>query len=661
MKLDYVNAKMGSLNEIRFSNGNVYPISSRPFGMANFTLQTNGEAGNWFYNPTHHTFEGIRLSHQPSPWIGDFGHILFLPYTDELSDIKEFRWSSIRPEKTEIHPHYVSAYLNRYRVKFSLTPSIRGGIIKLENYSDKDLGFAICPFKDSVFTLEGNTIKGYTDVNLQHNAKGNIKEYFYIEFSTIPKSYSKIENGGIKLTFSSDVEIKIALSFISYEQAELNFKRELLDYGYDMLLKETTDIWEEKLNKIQVSGEEKRVKTFYSCMYRAYLYPNTFYELDRDQKPIHYNLDTDKIEQGVFYTNNGFWDTYRTVYSFFSILEPNMTKDFANGFLNYADDTGWLPKWLSSCEIGIMPGTLVESVISELAVKGIIKGEMLKKAYKYLIKNAYEYAGIESRHGRANLNEYIQNGYIASDKHESINHTCDCAYGDYCIAQVAKLVGDEDEYKKLSHRSMNYKNLFDDKEKFLRARNVNGQFRDYFDPYEWGGDNCEGSSWQNGFSVFHDIEGFSKLLGGNKALEKRLDELFSAEEKFSVGKYQMEIHEMSEMACVSFGQMAISNQPSFHIPWLYTLCGNREKAEYWVEKLVDEAFSPDFNGYPGDDDNGTTSCWYLFACLGFYPVCPTSGEYVCTKPLLNIEINGKKIERFNKDKVTYDEIINMLK
>ena len=190
----------------------------------------------------------------------------------------------------------------------------------------------------------------------------------------------------------------------------------------------------------------------------------------------------------------------------------------------------------------------------------------------------------------------------------------------------------------------------------MRAKDENGNFRDgAFDCYAWGRDYTEGSAWHSSFAVYHDIKGLDKLYGGR--LSEKIDELVNAPAYYSVGGYGKEIHEMSEMACVDFGQMAISNQPSFHIPWLYVLCGRRDKASYWIEKLVKEAFLCDIEGFPGDEDNGTTSAWYVFACLGFYPVCPGKDEYVTAKPLIkNVKINGKAVSSSMPDVVRTAEL-----
>ncbi|MCF0108481.1 MAG: glycoside hydrolase family 92 protein, partial [Bacilli bacterium] len=413
-------------------------------------------------------------------------------------------------------------------------------------------------------------------------------------------------------------------------------KREIKEETYNSLKEKAYKEWEEKLSAIEISDEDKeKAKTFYSCFYRGLLFPTTFYELDKDNKPYHYNADLDKVYEGTFFTNNGFWDTYRTEYPLLTIVFPDLVKQFIEGFINYSEEISWLPKWLCPGEVGMMPGALIEAVIADAAVKGIISGDLLKRAYKLLKKNAYEVYGKYWLHGRRFLDDYMKYGYIPYNNHECINNTLDCAYGDFCIAQVAKIVGDNETYNDLMIRAKNYQNLFDKNVGFMRGKDKEGNYRKEFLAIEWGGDNCEGSYWQNSFAVYHDVDGLASLYGGKDKFIEKLDELFATEPKYEVGYYQNVIHEMSEMAACDFGQCAISNQPSFHLPWLYSMLGNKEKTIYWTTRLVNEAFNYSEKGFPGDEDNGSMSSWYVFACLGFYSVCPGKDEFSVGKQQFN--------------------------
>lgn len=630
-KLSSVNTQIGTQNSFRYSNGNIYPICAMPFGMAHFTIQTSHERGTWFYCARDNFFEGIRLTHQPSPWIGDYGHMLFLPfsgpyYANSLSSVYQ-------PKKTIFQPNYVNFFLHRYQITGEVVPTERGAMFRFVNESNQETGLLICGFGETEMVANGAEVEFRTRAQSTERFQG-LYEYIHMHFSAAPSRIERKEAEKYVFWFQEkEVCLKMATSFISQNQAKVTFRRELESKTLDDLKCDAENAWEQKLSLIEVSKENpKRYKTFYSCLYRMFLYPRKFYEIDNSGRIFHYNAQVDRVFEGVYYNDNGFWDTYKTVYPLFNIILPDTAREMIEGFVNHYEECGWLPNWISGGEVGAMPGSLIESVIADAAVKGTINGELLERAYRALLKNAYV-KGETNLFGRKGLEEYLHYGYVTETYESAVNNTLDSCYGDFCIAQVARLLGDNEHQAELEKRSRNYQNLFDPTSGFMRAKDKNGLFKAEMDPYEWGGENCEGSFWQNSFAVYHDIEGLAALHGGRDKLCEKLDTLFASEPIYHVGAYEREIHEMSEMALANFGQCAISNQPSFHIPWLYALLGEKEKSEYWVEKIADEAFSPDEEGFPGDEDNGSMAGWYVFACLGFYPVCPGKNEYAYTKPL----------------------------
>ena len=657
---DYVNTWIGTENRFRFSNGNIYPITALPFGTAQFTLQTDGGAAPWFFDPHSRSFEGIRLTHQASPWVGDFGQMLITPFTGEFSGDAISSWSSYNPQATELLPYKMSVSPNRYAVKCELVPTCRGCVMRFVSDSETfGIAFSACGSQIE-FLSDGKVIKAViTSVNPVSGKK--IKEYVYGELSEEALSYYVNEKGALIIKAKKVTELSLAFGFISDKQTELNFNREVKLKSFDELEKQAKNEWIEYLSKIKVEGDEERKRVFYSCLYRAFLYPITFYEIDENGTPVHFNTDTQEIRTGYYYTDNGFWDTYRTVYPLFAILIPDKAAEMVGGFINHGLETGWLPKWITAGEMGFMPGTLIEAVIAECAVNGLIAPDLLKKALELLKKNAFIKGTGNS--GRTGIDEYIKYGFVSENYKESINHTMDSAYGDSCIAVVAKLAGDYALSGQLFKRSLNYKNLFDKKTLFFREKSVNGEFTgDRFSPYKWGGGNCECSYFQNRFSAVFDIDGMVELYGGTSVFESKLDEFFNLKPKYEVGGYGQEIHEMSEMACADFGQMAISNQPSFHIPWLYSAIGKREKTTAAVKNLINNAFGSGIDGFPGDEDNGTMACWYIFSCIGFYPICPGSGEFVCCDPSFEkIEILGQVLPEFEKNKITNKELADILK
>lgn len=665
MYLDYVNAYVGTANHPRFSHGNVLPIVSVPHGMASFTIQTDGGAGNFFYHPSHRSFEGIRLTHQPSPWVGDYGHLLIMPQSGAPKKTPAAWWSSFEPQKIELHPHFCEGTLKRDGIAFSFAPVNSGAAFCFLFRESRGNRVAFAPVDGKakwIWNTEENTLSGFLDTcsDLQKNL---VREYLFVRFRT-PIRFSEEEDVLFAESDGQKIEFCLATSFVSEEQAAYNEWRELGDRTLSKIRTEAAALWEDVLSRIEVSGENtERRKMFYSCLYRSFLFPRRFYEIDAAGRKIHRHRVTGEIVEGVYYTDNGFWDTYRTVYPLYALIAPENYKEMVEGFLNFYDETGYLPRWLSPDEIGIMPGTLVEAVLADAVIKRIVDRRTSERILHAVRKNAEVPSG-NSLQGRKCVKEYILQGYVPNDLcRESVSETLDYCYGDFCIAQIADVLGEKKVADKYRRRAGNYRNLFDPKSGLMRGKNSQGIRTEEFDSYEWGGEYTEGSAWQASFAVYHDVEGLAECYGGRDKMIAKLNELFATPPIFHIGNYGREIHEMSEMAAVDFGQCAISNQPSFHIPYLYTLLGARENAESWIEKLVSEAFFCTPEGFPGDEDNGAMSSWYLFSCMGFYPVCPGKDEYVCTKPLFERivlhTLEGKSlIKRFEKPTVTRAEILS---
>lgn len=677
--IDKVNIKQGTRSKRRFSSGNTLPLTALPHSMVAFVPQTNGADERWFYNPDDRSFEGIRLTHQPSPWMGDFSFFSFMPQAEQVFVNRDKRWSGIRPEDTILRPDYMKVKLLRYGATVELAPTQTGATIRLHfDTNIKVPRFAINPteYLGSVeIDKNGKCVYGYTTSNIERSK--TIKYYYVFEFDcdiSDPnvtdcdncfngKNYVGKGAGANVALSKKDVIIHLATSFISLKQARLNLERERKN-SFEEAVHIANDERENILSRIEVHGKEEDEKTFYSCMYRAFLYPTKFYEINEGGVPLHIDVESGEVKQGIMYTNNGFWDTYRTVYPLYSLIARNTFKEICKGWLNFYDDTGYLPRWTSMNEVGTMPGTLIEAVFAEATCKNILDADDKKRALEAMLKNA-EVQANNKRQGRKCVEEYKTLGYIPYDKcKESVNETLDCAYGDYCISVVAENLGETEVAKKYLERSKNYKNLFDKNVGFMRAKNSNGEFRKSFDEYKWGEDYTEASAWQTSLSVQHDTEGLTALYGGRNGFLNYLDNLFSAEPFYDVGGYGEEIHEMTEMGAVDYGQCAISNQPSMHIPYLYAKVGKKEKSVEIIKSLL-KSFSSREDGFPGDDDNGTMAAWFIFTSLGFYPICPGKNEYVVTKPIFDQAIlhsdNGDidLIEQIkSKTEITNEDLMN---
>ena len=384
--------------------------------------------------------------------------------------------------------------------------------------------------------------------------------------------------------------------------------------------------------------------SFYSCMYRVFLYPHKAYELDGEGNAIHYVPFDGSIKFGVRYTDNCFWDTYRTVFPLYTLIAREEFAEILQGLVVDYTDGGWLPRCTSMGEVGCMPSTLIDAIIAEAAVNGIGDPCVLSDALNGMLYHATHEAK-DPRYGRNGALSFIRYGYVPNNEHrESVNLTQDFAYGDWCIATVAQCLGKNEIAKEYFAHADYYKHLFDPATGFMRGRDTEGDMKEEFDPFVWGGEYTEGSAWQNSFAVPHDVEGLAELHGGKDRLIAKLDELFATPPRYRVNGYGFEIHEMTEMGLVDFGQMAISNQPSFHLPFLYAALGEPKKTERWVKRLVQEAFFPTDDGYPGDEDTGTMSAWYILSVLGLYRLCPGSREWIKFTPLVTgARILGKDL------------------
>lgn len=642
-RLELVNIKQGTKSVHRFSHGNTLPLVQRPFGMCAFAPQTERN-GSWYFHPDSHSLEGIRLTHQPSPWIDDYGTVLMTPQNDFVHSNHGAAWSGYRPEKAVMTPSYLNLRFLRSRCDFELTPTERGAVCRLTFDCDRKSYLSLLPLKGNyTYTLvpEKNEIIGCTDGHSQDIAK-DFKMYFVLKFrdGDVDFANSKIGENETNLAYlhialnGNTAEYSIGTSYISAELAEAVIEREVANCTFDEIKAQNDAIWEEHLGRIDAEFDDERTeKTFYTCLWRTFLFPHKCYEYDADGKVIHYAPNDGSIREGVRYTDNGFWDTYRTVYPLFTLIARDEFEEMLEGFVNDYREGGWLPRWISLGEVGCMPSTLIDAVIATAVVNGIGSRKLWEDALEGMLNHA-NHNGPLPRYGRNGAEYYCKLGYVPRDEFgESVNLTLDAAYGDWCIAVVAKALGRDDLVPEYEKRAKNYANIFDKETGFMRGRDKNGAMADNFDPIRWGGEYTEGSAWQSTFAVPHDFEGLAELMGGREKLIEKLDELFATEPDYRVSGYGNEIHEMTEMAAVDYGQCAISNQPSFHIPYIYAYLGETEKARYWVHKMALESFSYENDGFPGDEDNGTTAAWYVFACLGMYPLCPGKTEFVKIPPI----------------------------
>lgn len=629
--LETIDTRFGTASKHAFSRGNTLPYTGVPFGMNYFVPQTSDQEGSWFFNPHLPIFQGIRLTHQPSPWIGDYSWLLLTPVTGQLGGDSLFhRQSSYDMDKASFQPHYLKIFSLRYQIETQLTPTCYGASIRLEQKQGKALSLYLHAADElTVEQVDKRTLalrqEGKTETN-----KNPLTMFTALQMNTDILAISQ-EGGDWRIDLAdSHAEIQLATSFISPSQALINLPQEDFE---DCKASAQAD-WENLLHRFDIIETGEADRTFFDhCLYRLFLFPQTFYEVDESGQAIHMDLATGTVKSGVLFSNNGFWDTFRTTFPLFALIIPEYYRLFLEGFLNSYRDTGFLPKWLAPDERGMMPGTLLDSIIADSACKDMAP-DLEEELFQAMLEtaNKSDLLGINGRHGLA---QYQELGYLSTDHHESVSHTLDYAYSDFCIASCAKKLGQNDIAETYKTASQNYRHLFDAETGYMRARDNRGNFRPDFSPYSWGRDYAECSAIQVTLGVLHNIPGLIQLMGGKEAFSNYLLKTCQEAPLFETTGYGYEIHEMSEMATAPFGQLAISNQPSFHIPYLFRYSNYPDYTALLIKTLRQKAFHPSWQAYPGDEDNGSLSAWYIWSALGFYPTCPGKPSYDLGIPLFD--------------------------
>lgn len=629
--LETIDTRFGTASKHAFSRGNTLSYTGVPFGMNYFVPQTSDQEGSWFFDPHLPIFQGIRLTHQPSPWIGDYSWLLLTPITGEISGGTLFhRQSSYNLDRAIFNPHFLKIFSLRYQIETQLTPTCYGASIRIEQKQGKALSLYL-------HAVDELTVEQVDKWNLALRQEGETETnksplvmFTALSFSTDIESINQ-EGQDWRIDLAgAEAQVQLATSFISKEQALFNLPKQ----DFEETKTNAKASWEDLLGRFDVVETGPVDRTFFDhCLYRLFLFPQTFYEVNEQGENIHMDLASGTIKPGLLFTNNGFWDTFRTSFPLFALIIPDRYRQFLEGFLNSYRDTGYLPKWLAPDERGMMPGTLIDGLIADSACKGMAP-ELEEEFLKAMIETATK-ADPKAINGRHGLAQYQELGYLSTDYHESVSHTLDYAYSDFCISTCAAKLGQEELAQIYAQYSKNYQNLFDPETGYMRARDVDGNFRPDFSPYSWGRDYAECSAIQASLGVLHDISGLSQLMGGKEVFSNYLLKACQSLPLFEMTGYGYEIHEMSEMATAPFGQLAISNQPSFHIPYLFRYSNYPQYTSLLIKTLRQKAFRAGWDAYPGDEDNGSLSAWYVWSALGLYPTCPGKASYDLGIPLFD--------------------------
>lgn len=648
--VDSINPLSGTNGDTEFSRGNTVPAIVAPFGMTTWAPQTD-QSVSPFYQMKHTQWEGIRATHQPSVWIRDYGDFLVTPVTGEWKGTRKSRASAFSHEKETAKAYYYSAWLDRYETKVELVPTERCSLMRF-TFPTTDQAAVIFDNEGEIeaFDPTHRKIRGAAR-HVTFGAPGGFAMYFVAEFDDTYEAFeieTKDKQNTAAVRFKSTgkpIHMKIGTSFISYEQAELNLRRELPDWNFEGTRDRSRATWAKELSTVAIKGAtDDQQSTFYTALYRSVQFPRMFHEPDENGKIRHYSpFANGKVFDGPLYTDSGLWDTYRTAFPFFVLYYPERSTDILNGWLNAYREGGRLPNWPSPGNRPCMIGSHSDSILADAWVKGL-RGFDLKDAYAAVRKNATE-NDAHGWAGRDHLDEYISKGYIPMDarKEAATSCTLEYAYDDYCVSRLAKAMDRQDDFKLFSERARNYRNVWDPRTGFMRGKMADGSWKEPFDPLAWGGAYVEGNAWQWTWSVMHDPYGLMKLLGGREATAKKLDELLSIPTTSVVGTYGHKIHEMREVEHSKMGQYAHVNEPCHHVLYFYNHVRQPWKTQAAVRRVMDELYDRD--GMIGDEDTGQMSAWYVFNAAGFYPFCPGNPNYLIGSPLFQettIKLAGDK-------------------
>lgn len=663
----YVNPLVGTDSKYELSNGNTYPAIAMPWGMNFWTPQTNRMGDGWGYQYAATKIRGFKQTHQPSPWINDYGAFSIFATTGKLvfDENKRESWYSHKAEISK--PYYYRAYLADYNTTVEITPTERAACFRI-TYPKTDKAYLVVDgfYKNSFIKIDpkNRKITGYA-CNNSGGVPDNFKNYFVIyvdkdfeEFFSVTDTLikpgvteAKSKHSGAIIRFITNtdeqVNLKIASSFISPEQAELNLQREIGNQSFEQVCEKAKSEWNRQLGKIAVEGgTDAQLTTFYTALYRTLLFPRKFYEYDQDGNIVHYSPYNGKVESGYMFTDNGFWDTFRAVFPFFTLMYPELNSHIMEGLANAYRESGWLPEWASPGHRDCMIGSNSAVLIADSYLKGIPNKD-INTLYEAILKNAQNEGPLHSV-GRYGVDYYNKLGYIPYNVgvNENTARTLEYALADFTIWKLAKeLKRPQSEIDLFAKRAGNYKNVFDHSVNFMRGRNEDGSFQSPFRPDKWGDAFTEGCSWHWTWCVFHDVQGLINLMGGSKPFINKLDSVFIAPPTSDYSYYGFQIHEITEMLIMNMGQYAHGNQPIQHMTYLYNYAGEPWKTQYHVREIMNKLYTPLPDGLCGDEDNGQTSAWYVFSAMGMYPVASGTSQYVLGAPLfkkisLQLE-NGK--------------------
>jgi len=660
---DLVNPLMGTDSDHDLSYGNTYPAVAVPWGMNFWTPVTGKPGSGWGYMYDDPKINGIKQTHQPSPWMNDYAAFALFAETGPLKLKEDERASWFSHKAEEAHPYRYKVYLADYDVTAEVAPTNRAASFRFTFPKSDDAHILLDGLAGGSMVKiepEKRRIIGYVRNN-HGGVPENFHNYFVAQFDhdfTVTRTWDDnwqlasdlTREGGhvgavvsFKTRDGEQVGVKVASSFISPEQAERNLAAEIGNDGFAATEAKAKAAWESELGRIQVSDPSiDNRRTFYSAMYRMLLFPRMFHEVDAGGKTVHYSPYDGKVHNGPLFTDNGFWDTWRAVFPYFALVRPDLDGQIMQGLANAYKEGGWLPEWMSPGQRDVMIGSNSTNIIADAYLNGV-RGFDVETLYEAMVKNATTSEGrprdrkgnVLTAVGREGVEYYNRLGYVPYDVgiNESAARTLEYATADFSLSRLAAALGKTEDAKKYAEHAQNYRKVYDAQTGWMRGRNRDGSWMQPFNPYAWGDAFTEGNAMHYSFSAMQDVQGLINLSGGDKAFTDKLDSIFTSPPMFDDSYYGSVIHETREMQIVNMGQYAHGNQPIQHMIYLYDWAGQPWKAQAHVRDVMAKLYSATPDGYPGDEDNGQTSAWYVFSALGFYPVTPSVGQYAIGSPL----------------------------
>ncbi|ROS79158.1 GH92 family glycosyl hydrolase [Cellulomonas sp. PhB143] len=681
--VDHVDTRRGTMSTGRYSRGNNVPATAMPNGFNFWTPMTDGGSQRWHYE--YHrgngaanlpVLEGFGISHEPSPWMGDRNQLVFHlatgPAAGAPSATLADRGLAFDHADETARPDLYAVTLAG-GATLAATPTDHGAVLRF-GYPD-DVGHVLIDTVAGPGELRVDPGTGEVTGWVEGGSPlsvGSTRMFVAGVFDRAPVRAGTAagdRNAARYATFAvpggGAVELRVATSFLGLDQARANLDLELTGRSFEDVQGAAREAWDARLGVVEVEGAtEDQLVTLYSNLYRLNLYPNSQHEntgtVDeprwRHASPVAApegeasDATGVQVVDGCMYVNHGFWDTYRTAWPAYSLLYPELAAELADGFVQQYREGGWVSRWSSPGYADLMTGTSSDVAFADAYVKGALPTGVALDAYDAALKNATVVPPHDAV-GRKGLDPSIFLGYTPSSTEESVSWGLEGYVNDFGIGTMAAALAEDpatpdarraalrDEAAYLLDRATRYGALFDPAVGFFRPRRADGMFDgapEDFDPDVWGGGFTETNGWNFAFHVPHDPQGLANLYGGRAGLEAKLDEFFSRPETGTLpGTYGDVIHEMTEARDVRMGMWGVSNQPSHHIPWLYDAVGAPAKTQAAVREVTRRLFvgSEIGQGYPGDEDNGEMSAWWLFAALGLYPLQVGADRYAVGSPL----------------------------